>query len=71
MISVEEHGWRAFRTHAFLDDVELKTCIAADPIEGWADCFEQDANGKLVIDEELRQPVLRRRYGTVRLEAVE
>lgn len=70
-ISVDDQPLVTARCHVFLDGIELSNCcVAADPIDGWAD----------VIDELYRYPgtpfppegpTRIRLYGRVRIEAVE
>lgn len=73
MISVKLHGLKAVRCKAFLNGEELvNRCFAADPIEGWADCFvlSGDTLATVVLDE-FGEPKTERLYGQVRIEAIE
>lgn len=70
MISVSM-GKVAFRCRAFLDDIDVSDkCVAADPIEGWVDCYHVGRDGKFTTDD-LGYPKVERICGRVRIEAIE
>lgn len=60
----------AYRCRVFLDGVRLETCVAADPIEGWADIYA-DIDGDLASGKYLDELTIKRLYGVVRLESIE
>jgi hypothetical protein len=69
MISVKDTPAVAWKTRVYLDEAELKNCcIGADPIEGWADVYVPLYEGWPWTQEDL---IVRRLYGSVRLEAIE